>query len=358
ALGLLERVGLLARHFDLPRAVTLLMRDGATDNSAFQSFTLAAGLRPGQPLDVDLIDLARRTRHTPDALERDLLRWHDQGLLRYDSSARDMLLELRPVSADVGSRIDVLLAEYNTRQDARIEAIAAYARAVSCRHRMLAAHFGERLAVCQSACDICTPALNDQRPATNFQSFKQPALSLSKGSNVQTLNEAILSAVSELPGKFSDKQLVCVLLGEPGYPPCAAFGQLAGADFTTTRAAIAALVAAGRLAYRQRALIPALPAAHPAGPDAIDELIERCLAHLPFPVGKSGLAKILKGAAGSPLGPERCAEYAALAHMTGTAIEAAIEQLVARGRLRRSAAPRPVISLVSHNTTAPANVVQ
>jgi hypothetical protein len=114
----------------------------------------------------------------------------------------------------------------------------------------------------------------------------------------------------------------------------------------------------GRLAYRSRTLILATPATRPATADAIDALIERCLAHLPFPVGTSGLVKILKGAAGSPVGPDRCAEYAMLSHMTGVAIEAAIGQVIARGRLRRSAGPRPVLALATHTATAPVNVVQ
>jgi ATP-dependent DNA helicase RecQ len=317
-------------------------------------------LRPGQPLDVDLLDLARRVGGSPDALERQLLRWHDQRLLRYESSARDVLLELRPASADIGSRIDTLLAEYSARQDARIEAIAAYARAAACRHRIIAAHFGERLGPCRSVCDICAPKeIDDRRQTIDDRSAARdhrPSSIVHRPSSMVT--QAIINAVAELPGKLNDKQLVCMLLGEPGYPPCAAFGRLAGADFVATRAAVAALVAAGRLAYRSRALILATPATRPATPDTIDELIERCLAHLPFPVGKSGLTKILKGAAGSPIGPERCAEYAALAHMTGAAIEAAIEQLVARGRLRRSAGPRPLLTLANHNAIAPANVVQ
>jgi ATP-dependent DNA helicase RecQ len=361
ALGLLERVGLLARHFDLPRAVTLLARDDTTGDAAFQAFMRVARLRPGQPLDVDLLDLAQRAGNPPDALERQLLRWHDQGLLRYESSARDVLLELRPATTDVGSRIDRLLAEYNTRQDARIAAIADYARAAACRHRLIATHFGERLAPCRNACDICAPEAIDGRRKTIDDSssahIHRPSSIVDRPSSAVT--QAILDVVSELPGKLSDKQLVCVLLGEPGYPLCAAFGSLAGADFIATRAAVAALVAAGQLAYRHRALIPAAtPTARPATPDAIDELIERCLAHLPFPVGKSGLTKILKGAAGSPIGHDRCVEYAALAHMTGAAIESAIEQLVARGRLRRSAGARPLLALASHDATAPANVVQ
>ena len=68
----------------------------------------------------------------------------------------------------------------------------------------------------------------------------------------------------------------------------------------------------------------------------VEETILRCLTQVPFPVGKSGLAKILKGAAGSPIGPERSAEYAALNTMTSAAIEAAIELMVEQGRLRRS----------------------
>jgi hypothetical protein len=84
----------------------------------------------------------------------------------------------------------------------------------------------------------------------------------------------------------------------------------------------------------------------------------RCLAELPFPVGKTGLAKILKGAAGSPIGPERSAEYAALNDMTGVAIETAIEQMVEHGRLRRSSGPRPVLSIAKHDAITPANVVQ
>jgi ATP-dependent DNA helicase RecQ len=360
ALGLLERVELLTRHFDLPRAATLLLRDEAHGNPTFQAIVSAARLRPGQPLDIDLIALAARAGSAPDALERQLLRWHDQGLLRYEGSARDVLLELRPAAANVGSRIDALLAEYSTRQDARIEAITAYARGLSCRHRAIAAHFGERLAPCRSSCDICTPkSIDDRRPTIDDsvpERVHRRSSIVHRPSSTVTL--AIIDAVSELPGRLNDKELVCVLLGEPGYPPCAAFGRLAGADFLATRQAVVALVGAGRLAWRNRALVLAAPVARSAAPAAIEETIMRCLTQLPFPVGKSGLAKILKGAAGSPIGPERSAEYAALNDMTGAAIETAIERLVEQGRLRRSSGPRPVLSIANHNATAPANVVQ
>jgi superfamily II DNA helicase RecQ len=273
ALGLLERVGLVARHFDLPRAATLLLRqlphenDGAGAEDAFGAFASLARLRLGQPLDVDLLDLAASAGCAPDELESHLLRWHDQGLLRYDGSARDALLHLPPAPADAGSRIDALLAEYATRQDERIDAIAAYARRASCRHRSIAAHFGERLARCGSSCDICAPSsTTDHRPPTTTS--RQKAMS--------------------------------------GRPSVAA----------------------------HRSNRPPVAARQPTTRD-IDTTILTCLARLPFQVGRSGLGKVLKGAASSPIGPDRCPDYAALGDMTLTAIEAAIEQLVERGYLAR-----------------------
>ena len=78
----------------------------------------------------------------------------------------------------------------------------------------------------------------------------------------------------------------------------------------------------------------------------VDETILSCLAHLPFPVGRSGLAKVLKGSAASPVGPERCPEYAALGAMTLVAIEAQIDQLVERGYLARRLKGRmPLLAL-------------
>jgi ATP-dependent DNA helicase RecQ len=178
ALGILERVGLLARHFDLPRAATLLLRDDTAGDAAFQLLVRSARLRPGQPLDVDLLDLAQRSGCAPDELERQLLRWQDRGWLRYDGAARDALLELRPATADVGARLDALLADYARSQDARIDAIGAYARGLNCRHRAIAAHFGEKLPRCVTTCDICQPSgepgihSSTSAPRSRKQSFR------------------------------------------------------------------------------------------------------------------------------------------------------------------------------------------
>ncbi|HEX9442098.1 MAG TPA: RecQ family zinc-binding domain-containing protein, partial [Roseiflexaceae bacterium] len=275
---------------------TLLLRDGTSGDAVYLSFVRAARLRPGQPIDVNLIDLAARCGCTPDEIERRLLRWHDQGLLRYEGVARDVLLELRPAGAGVSGQIEALLAEYRARQDARVEAIAGYARGVTCRHRAIAAHFGERLAPCGDACDICAPG----GCATEEQG-RRTASSKHRSSLVPSLHS----------------------------------GQ----------------------AIRRSQASSATP--RPSSPAQIGQIIVRCLTQLPFPVGKSGLSKILKGAAGSPIGPARCAEYAALSHLTGAAIEAAIERLVEQGTLRRSSGARPLLALADRSEDRlPANMVQ
>lgn len=342
ALGMLERVGLLVRHFDLPRSVTITLRDQLLDDAQLRDFADVAGLEYLAQTGVDLIGCAEAMGLAPDALERMVIGWHSQGLLRYAASARDVLLEMRRAGPDVGADLDELLQEYAARQNERIEAIASYARSARCRHRLLAEHFGEQLDACGSSCDMCAPD-GAARPASAAPR-RAPALTLAPASMAQ----ALLSAVAELPGQLGEKELVCVAQGVPGYPPCAAYGQLAGADFAAVRGAVAALLASGRLAYRSRALVVADGPPRPAGPDFAQNTIIRCLSHMPFAVGKSGLAKVLKGAAGSPIGPERCAEYAALGHMTGAAIEAEIERMIGAGLLLRSEGPRPLLRLADH----------
>jgi hypothetical protein len=61
---------------------------------------------------------------------------------------------------------------------------------------------------------------------------------------------------------------------------------------------------------------------------------------------------VLKGAAGSPVGPERCPEYASLGDMTVKAIEAQIERLVERGYLARRLKGRmPLLALTDRGTS-------
>jgi len=71
------------------------------------------------------------------------------------------------------------------------------------------------------------------------------------------------------------------------------------------------------------------PSIHPA------EAILQCVAHLPFPMGKTGLSKVLKGSIASSVGADRCPEYGALAYLSSNAIGQQIELLIAEGYLSR-----------------------
>jgi ATP-dependent DNA helicase RecQ len=251
-LSVLERVGLLRRHFDMPERATLtLTGHPAPDDLAAQVAELA-GLATGAPVDVDLLLLAERVGLGPDELEARMLEWHDSGFLRYRGGPRQPLLELLPAPPDVAARIDSLLRDYKARQEQRVEAMGAYARAVECRHRALAAHFGQRLAPCKNACDICAPQ---------------------SGSGVRAARNGRASAGPSLRDDSDPRSDV------------------------------------------RRAL------------DAV--------GNLPFGMGRSGLARALKGGATSPVEPERLPEHGALRHLSLSAIEDLIERLIDAGFLER-----------------------
>jgi len=260
--SMLARVGLARRHFDVPRLVTLTLRDGGDGSDPrFEQLLTATGLYLGEVGEYDLLPLALELDRAPDDLEADLLAWHDRGWLRYVGVQRDSLIELLPAPADVGARIDTLLEDYAARQDARVEAMAAYARGATCRHAALAAHFGQRLGRCGTACDNC--------------------LRKSAGGIRQ-------SAVSNR---------------EPAPVP-------------------------------RRVSLP--PARDDDGrPDVLRVLAG--VASLPYPMGRSGLARVLRGAYDAPAGvSDRCDEFGALRHLTGRATEEMIEQLIADGYLDRA----------------------
>ena len=269
-LSMLERVGLLRRHFDQPRRAMLTLRGpeanegfgGRADHAgtgavaappALDQIIALADLQPDATVEVDLIDLAERAAISPVDLESWLLSWHDEGLLRYRPGQRGPLLELLPAPPDVGERIDRLLADYQARQDQRVESVGSYARAAKCRHRVLSAHFGQKLAACRTACDICAP---------------ERGLQAGNGGGRRTLS-------GPLPQRDSDD-----------------------------------------------------------GRSDVQRILDG-LHNLPFPMGRSGLARALKGGSNSPIEAERCAEVGALRHLPLNTIEELIERLIEAAYLAR-----------------------
>lgn len=256
-LSLLERVGLLHRHFDLPRQANVTFQAwpdpaDSMDTALLNQLVDVANLMPNTTTTIDLLAAAEHLELTPTDLEGQLLAWHAVGYLRYQGTQRDPLLELLPPSPDVAAQIDELLSNYAARQDERIDAISAYARSIRCRHSTMAEHFGQRLARCRTACDICTPQpLPISSVARRTPTFTPPS-----------------------PRDQSDPR-----------------------------------------SDQQRLL------------DA--------LSHLPFPLGRSGFAKVLKGASTSVVTADRCAEYGALRHLTIAAIEELIETYITMGLIAR-----------------------
>lgn len=245
--SMLERVGLIRRHFDLPRSATITLRSDTDPD--IRRFAQGSGMAVGQTADLSLLDLARTCDTPPSALEADLLQWADADLIRYAGSGRDPLIEFVAAPADVGERIDTLLTDYQARQDQRIEAMAAYAKGAVCRHRALAAHFGQRMARCGTACDVCAPG--DRQHTTLPTRVRRP-----------------------IPVREADDR-----------------------------------------------------------PDALRILMG--LAALPYPMGRSGLVRVLKGAANSPVEPDRCTEYGNLQHLSNEPLRALVERLIEEGYVVR-----------------------
>ncbi|MBX0327118.1 RecQ family ATP-dependent DNA helicase [Oscillochloris sp. ZM17-4] len=252
-LSMLERVGLLRRHFDIPETASLSLTGEPPPDADAERVADLAGLAPGLWQETNLLELAEQVGWPPADLEGAMLRWHDAGYLRYRGGPRQVLIELLSAPSDVAARIDTLLADYQERQIQRVDAVAAYAKASECRHRSIAGHFGQRLARCKTACDICAPQLG-----------------LRSG-----ITRATRAAPQPIPSRDDD---------DPR-------------------------------SDAQRAL------------DGLN--------NLPFPMGRSGLARVLKGAASSPVEPERCPEFGALRHLAQSAIDDLVERLVADGYIQR-----------------------
>lgn len=254
-LSMLERVGLLRRHFDVPEMATLTLTGAPPPDELAARVAELAGLRPGVGVEVDLLLLSERLDLPPDDLEGRLLACHDAGYLRYRGGPRQVLIEQLSPPPDLAERIDRLLADYRERQIQRVEAVAAYARTIACRHSAIAEHFDQRLARCKTSCDICDPH----------------------------------------------------------------------------HAAVAGVVRTSRSAQ------PPPPRDDDDPRCDVQRLLDG-LERLPFPMGRTGLARALKGSSDSAVEPERFPEHGRLRHLTMSAIENLVERLVDEGYIQRDEA--------------------
>ena len=93
-------------------------------------------------LDISPETLARVLEGQPD--------WHAQ------EGNRLPCLQLFPVEANASARLQRVLDNAAQRAKTRVNRMMTYAEGRRCRHAELAAHLGERLEPCGTACDVCT----------------------------------------------------------------------------------------------------------------------------------------------------------------------------------------------------------
>ncbi|HSH80822.1 MAG TPA: RecQ family ATP-dependent DNA helicase [Herpetosiphonaceae bacterium] len=271
ALGMLERAELLIRHFDLPRRIRLTLLEGGAEEH-LQQLAVAARLRQHVASEIDLLDLANALDRRPYQVEADLLRWSAQGYVRLESGPRELLLELLPPPADAAARIEQMLWEYATRQDARIDAMVGYATGLSCRHQALAAHFGERLAACGVACDVCagdrSAVKGTGRAAAAPRRPNGPPISDAEAMRIA------LRTLRDLPFNVGRTGLTRILSGSVesaiGPDRCDGWGKLQSWTKTATGRLIDRLVEDGLAGRNERGEYPVLELT-PAGRALLDD---------------------------------------------------------------------------------------
>ena len=277
-ISLLERGGLLTRHFDAPRAASVTWHGAgvgagarATNGSEsagtqFPQASAAEGEPPADLADflqaaevisqrsksIDLLGLAAQMKLRPGDLEERLMAWRDDGSIDYRAAQRQMLVELLPAPPDATQRLQDLLDTLQEQREAQIERLASYARSTMCRHKTIARHFAESLNRSCGICDRCAPA-----------------------------------------------------------HPAARHG---GTGRTTTR--------------HQRV--------NDADLGAIEQTVLLCLLSLPFGAGKIGLARILTGSIAAPPSGKRSAYYGRLAAMSTSRIEKSVQGMIDAGYLQRT----------------------
>jgi len=151
-ISVLEQVGVLRRHFDLPLSAIVERRTANLHTPDWlRQF-------PQEAVEIDLVMLARQYNLPVPQIEAVLLEAQASGQLLYRPGLRLPLIECLPVPPDVGDRIDHWLATAQQWQERRIEAAVNYACQARCRHQLLAAYFGQQLTACRTSCDVCAPS--------------------------------------------------------------------------------------------------------------------------------------------------------------------------------------------------------
>jgi len=222
ALGILERAGLIERHPDAPRAIDVTMRRAPAPegDERWSRFLDVTGLRPGDVDQLDAVAIAAALDCSPAELEGLLLGWADEtGALTVDIGRRDLCLRLvMPPPPDAAAALPRLLDDVRRENEKRVARMVAYATGRSCRHAMLAAHLGERLAPCETACDVCTGRVSSAPGKGRESSARQGGGAPAAATKPAPQSDAeaariVLSALPLIPFNVGKSGLIKILAG-------------------------------------------------------------------------------------------------------------------------------------------------
>jgi ATP-dependent DNA helicase RecQ len=201
-----------------------------------------ARLPQGRAARLDIGATAEQLALAPDALEQLLLAWQEQGWLRYRGERRDSVIERLHPPQDVAGAINKMLGEQDEAQQHQIGQMIDYATRDRCRHRMLAAHLGEKIDDCETSCDHCNPPTD--RPAVETK--QAPELPANPG-------QVILECLLSFPFNVGKPSLVKALTGSAASNVSSDrvrhFGALEGAMPVSIERAIDDMVEAGYLSF-------------------------------------------------------------------------------------------------------------
>ena len=232
-LPLLEESGMLVRHTDIPRRMSLYPSpmefsdaDRPTEWNAFERAV-------GEGGDFSPQYLSKEADIALPELEASALHWQEEGYVTYRPGPRSWLIEILPAPAEAKARMEEMLRHREQGAKERMEAMRDYARQNVCRHAAIARYFGDRWARRNCGmCDVCTgeTPLADSSPSAGTsveRSETDPALA----------PIAALHAVADLtrgayPFAVGKSGLVRILRGTPDAPVkptrTEAFGALSG----------------------------------------------------------------------------------------------------------------------------------
>ncbi|MBC7808713.1 MAG: RecQ family ATP-dependent DNA helicase [Akkermansiaceae bacterium] len=219
-LPVLEEVGLIARHTDIPRRFALYPEYNQQFEEAepvAEWGDCFAGVIGGGG-EWDAFELAEATGIPLRDLEETILRCQDAGHLTYRAlGGREPLFEILPTPPDVKARMEAMLRERVEGATEKAKAMVAYAKEHKCRHGQIARYFGDRWAnVPCGKCDVCAPKKGTGVRTSDTATESSPVSTVAPPLAALTLVHDLASGRS--PFAVGKSGLVRALRGTPDAP--------------------------------------------------------------------------------------------------------------------------------------------